>query len=230
MREKIILAWSGGKDSIMALYKLQTAYRYDVTALLSEMNSASNRATSHNISHDLLLNQAQALELPLHTVDLPAVPTNEQYESSMEAALLSLRGPGMNDVAYGDLYLEDVRAYRENLLAKLGLKGIFPLWGRDSEGLAEEFIALGFQAIVVCVDKMRLDESFVGREFDHNFLRDLPPEVDRCGENGEFHTFVYNGPNLTQSVPFELGELYQLDERFVYCDLLPADQSAEADA
>jgi uncharacterized protein (TIGR00290 family) len=226
MKDKIILAWSGGKDCLMTLVKLQQAYRYDVTHLLTTVNAQTGRTISHDVPLDLITAQAEALDIPLQVVEVPEGSSNWDYEDALESALYELRQTDIyNHVAYGDLFLEDVRAYRDAHLHRIGMKGIYPLWGRDTRGLAHEFIDMGFKALTVCVDLTQLNQSFIGRDFDTNFLRDLPPHVDPCGENGEFHTFVYDGPGFRKLIPFEVQDLYQRDNRFVYCGLELTDGS-----
>ncbi len=220
MKDKIILAWSGGKDCAVALIKLQQAYRYEVSHLMTTVNTETGRIISHDTPLELIAAQADALGIPLHPVEMPPTPTNQEYEEALEAAFYQLRQTGVyNHVAYGDLFLEDVREYRDAHLHRVGMKSMYPLWGRDTRGLAQEFIELGFKALTVSVDLTRMNQSFVGRDFDANFLRDLPPHVDPCGENGEFHTFVYDGPIFKTPISFEVHDLYQRDNRFVYCDL-----------
>ena len=168
----------------------------------------------HRVPRALIEQQAQAAGIPLYPVLLSSTPSNDEYEVKIGAALAHFQAQGVNAVAHGDLFLEDIRQYRENNLARVGMKGIYPVWGQDTRELAQRFIAEGFKAIVVCVDTGQLDASFAGRIIDDDFLRDLPPNVDPCGENGEFHTFVYDAPYFTAPIPFTVGEQYLRDNRF----------------
>src|SRR5687767_965264 len=196
----VIVAWSGGKDSTLALYALQHTPGIRVAALLTTLTEGYDRISMHGVRSALLDMQAAALGIPLHRVTIPQQCTNEIYEARMEAAMRGFQAEGVNTTAFGDLFLEDVRAYRERNLNKIAMNSLFPIWGRNTAELAHEFIEQGFKAILVCVDPRVLDSSFAGREFDSALLADLPPEVDPCGENGEFHTFVYDGPNFRQPV------------------------------
>jgi uncharacterized protein (TIGR00290 family) len=219
MKERVILTWSGGKDSAMTLCKLQQAYRYEVTALVSNINEETELAVMHDIPLPLLQAQAESAGIPLHTARLPTNPPNDVYEARQDEVLLALRGPAVDQVAFGDIFIEDIREFRDAQLSRIGMKGIYPLWGRNSIGLAHEFIDLGFKAIIVCVDTTLLDADFVGRQVDESLLAALPKWVDPCGENGEFHTFVYDGPIFKQPIAFEVGETYRVDGRFAHIAL-----------
>lgn len=223
MKENLILTWSGGKDSTLTLLKLQRAYRYDVVHLLTTINVETRRSIMHNIPEALLIAQAESIGLPLEVVELSPDASNDEYEDRLGEALAALRGTKIDQVAYGDIYLEDIREYRETHLARIGMKGVYPLWGRDPVGLADEVVALGIEAVVCCVDSTLLDVSFVGRKYDRDFLNDLPKYVDPCGENGEFHTFVSHSPAFARPVKYTLGEPYREQNRFAYMDLLPID-------
>ena len=220
MKERVTLSWSGGKDSMMALGELLTG-DYEVCALLTTVTADYNRISIHGVRRVLLERQAAALGLPLEIALIPAQCSNDDYERSFGEALERCRTRGISMVAAGDLFLQDVRDYRETLLAQNGMNALFPLWGRDTAQLAKNFIGAGFQAVLICVDTHALDERFAGRAFDEQLLHDLPPEVDPCGENGEFHTFVWGGPLLRQPVRCVVGETVLHDDRFAYCDLLP---------
>ena len=193
-----------------------------MVALLTSITRDYDRISVHGIRRSLLEAQVDRLNLPLFEITLDAKCTNEAYESAFLASLESVKKklPSVQQIAFGDLFLEDVRAYREKLLARTRFTPIFPIWGQNTSALAERFIADGFAARIVCVDTTQLDASFAGREFDSSFLRDLPPDVDACGERGEFHTFVSDGPGFTSAVPHEVGEKVLRDERFMYCDIL----------
>ncbi|MFC4358094.1 ATP-binding protein [Halobium salinum] len=218
-----VLSWSGGKDAAVALEALRDDPAVRVTGLLTTVSAATDRTTMHGVRPELIEAQADALSLPLRTVELPADPSNDEYEARMRAVHDELAGEGVERVAFGDLYLEDVRAYRESNLADAALDGVWPLWGRDTGELAREFVDRGFRAIVVCVDGSVLDASFVGREYDASLLADLPDGVDPCAENGEFHTFVVGGPGFDSAVGVERGETVTRDVQgsaFHYQDLL----------
>jgi uncharacterized protein (TIGR00290 family) len=221
MPTKTLLAWSGGKDSALSLYEIHKAGDYSVAALLTTVTEDYDRISTHGVRRVLLEQQAHALGLPLQKIHIPKDATNGVYESRLRAFLEEALGEGIETVAFGDIFLEDLRQYRERNLAQIGMKGLFPIWKRDSHELAGSFIDLGFKAVVVCVDTSFLDASFAGRVFDEEFLRDLPGNVDPCGENGEFHSFVTDGPNFQQQVGHVRGEVARRD-RFCFCDLLPA--------
>jgi uncharacterized protein (TIGR00290 family) len=224
MKTSILLAWSGGKDSAMTLYTLRRSRRCTVAALLTTVNEHYQRISMHGVRQSLLEQQAAALGLPVHPVYLSQTSSNEEYEARMEAALRSYQSQGVEVVAFGDIFLEDLRAYRERNLARIGMSGLFPIWKRDTRELVQTFIHLGFKAVVTCVDTQALDAEFAGRMIDENFVRDLPPGVDPCGENGEFHSFVFDGPLFNQPVRISVGETVLRDERFCFCDLIPHDE------
>ena len=219
--EPMALLWSGGKDSALALRALRADARFDVRVLLTTMTREYDRISIHGVRRALLEAQAESVGVAVCTVEVPARSTNAQYENALGAALHNLRAQGISRVAAGDLYLQDVRAYREALLARHGMKSQFPLWQRDTTELAREFIAQGYKAILSCVDTHALDASFAGRDFDAELLRDLPDGIDPCGENGEFHSFVWDGPGFSRPVLCERGEVRVREERFAFCDVLP---------
>ena len=220
--QPVVVAWSGGKDSALALREIVGDARYRVAALLTTVTAEYDRISMHGVRRSLLHRQAESLGLPLEEVVISPGATNDDYETNMGGALAALRTriSGLDTVVFGDLFLADIRAYRERMLARLGLRGLFPLWLRDTRSLAHEFVRLGYRAVLVCVDAAQLAGEFAGREFDADLLRDLPSDVDPCGENGEFHTFVCAGPGLREPVPHERGPLVVRDGRFVYCDLV----------
>jgi uncharacterized protein (TIGR00290 family) len=218
--EQVALAWSGGKDSALAL----RAFRregIEVAALLTTVTESYERVSMHGVRRGLVVMQAAAAGVPLVEVRIPPECPNAVYEERMAQALATPPLDRIETIAFGDLFLVDVRTYREERLAACGKRGLFPLWGEDTAALARAFVAGGFAARVVCVDPQRLEPAFAGRAFDEAFLTDLPPEVDPCGENGEFHTFVHAGPVLAHPVGCTVGKRIERDG-FVFCDLLPA--------
>jgi uncharacterized protein (TIGR00290 family) len=223
-RESVVLSWSGGKDSSLALAALRADPRYEVVALLTSVTRGYDRVSIHGVRRALLDAQVAAIGLPLIEVALEPQSSNVAYEDAFAEALERLRAqfPAATTIAFGDLFLEDVRAYRERLLSNTGFVPLFPIWGRDTKGLAEEFIDAGFVAHLVCVDTDQLSGDFAGRRFDRDFLADLPATADRCGERGEFHTFVSAGPIFDSPIPVTHGEVVLRDNRFAFCDLLHA--------
>jgi uncharacterized protein (TIGR00290 family) len=217
---KLILSWSGGKDSAMSLYTLRQTNEHVVTALLTTVTREYDRISMHGVRRTLLHQQAEAVGVPVIEVFITPGAGNEEYETNMGAVLAAYKEQGVEGVAFGDIFLEDLRTYREQNLAKLDLQAIFPVWKRDTRELAQTFLDLGFKAVVTCVDTQVLDASFAGRTIDADFLRALPDEIDPCGENGEFHSFVYDGPIFSHPISFTRGELVMRDERFYYCDLV----------
>lgn len=218
--EPIALLWSGGKDSALALRELRANPAYDVRVLLTTVTQDYDRISIHGVRRELLEAQTAALNVPLQIAFVPPHCSNEQYENIMGAALQKLRDQNIMRVAAGDLFLRDVRDYRETMLNRHGMKASFPLWNRDTTQLAHEFIDAGFEAILSCIDTQALDARFAGRAFDKSLLRDLPPHIDRCGENGEFHSFVWNGPDFSALINCKRGKVVLRDERFAFCDLL----------
>ena len=212
------LAWSGGKDSALALWALRERGRAP-GALLTTVTADFDRVSMHGVRRSLLRAQAAATGLGLVEVEIPAACTNEEYERRMAAALASPELAGVEEMAFGDLFLEDIRAYRETRLAAVGRRACFPIWGIDTGELAWRFVAAGFRAILVCVDPRALDPAFAGRDYDERLLADLPAGVDPCGENGEFHTFVTAGPVLSAPVACRRGEVVERDG-FVFADLV----------
>jgi uncharacterized protein (TIGR00290 family) len=225
--EPILFCWSGGKDSALALHSLLQQDTVRVAALLTTVTEGYDRISMHGVRRELLHAQAESLRLALHEVFIPPQCVNTIYEARMEAAMRDYRERGIRRVAFGDIFLEDLRVYREKNLARLEIQALFPLWKRDTRELVREFHALGFRAITVCVDTRVLDASFAGRELDESFFCDLPPNADPCGENGEFHTFVFDGPIFAQPVEFIVGEVV-LRDSFAFCDLLPCQGQKEA--
>ena len=216
------MCWSGGKDSSLALQAALQDPTLRVKALLTTVTEGYERISMHGVRCVLLEEQARAIGLPLEQVRIPIQASNDIYEATMGEMLVRYQARGVSRVIFGDLFLQDIRRYRETNLAKLSMRGIFPLWLKDTRQLARDFIGAGFRAILVCIDPKQLDPSFCGREFDLSLLADLPPSADPCGENGEFHTFVYDGPIFRQSVRVMKGEVIQRDG-FWFCDLLPGE-------
>ncbi len=221
MADKVILSWSGGKDAALTLYELRQSKKYVVSALLTTVTEEYDRISMHGVRRVLLELQTQAVGLPLEKVLISKDTSDEEYGLKMQEVLEKCLAAGISSVAFGDIFLEDVRKYREDNLSKIGMEAVFPLWQRDTSELAQTFIDLGFEAVVTCVDSDFLDGAFVGRAFDERFLSELPLDIDPCGENGEFHTFVYAGPLFRSRIPLEKGEIVLRDDRFYYCDLLP---------
>lgn len=219
-REKVLFCWSGGKDSAFALNEALNDERYEVVALLTTVTKVYQRISMHGVREELLDEQAKQIGLPLIKVFISKVSSNEEYEEKMREALEKIKEQGVFTVAFGDIFLEDLKKYREERLAEVGMKAIFPIWKRDTKELALEFIANGFRTVIACIDSKILDKKFCGRDFDINFLSELPVETDHCGENGEFHSFVYDGPIFKNRVKYKKGEVVLRNERYYYCDLL----------
>ncbi len=218
--EPILFCWSGGKDSALALYTLLRQNDVRIAALLTTVTEGYDRISMHGIRRELLRRQAESLHLPLHEVFIPPQCVNPIYEARMEEALRFFFEQGIRRVAFGDIFLQDLRVYREENLARVAMQALFPIWKRDTRELIREFHALHFRSVAVCIDSKVLDPSFAGRELDESFFTDLPPDVDPCGENGEFHTFVFDGPIFSRPIGFTLGETVQRDS-FIFRDLLP---------
>ena len=217
--KRILLSWSSGKDSAWSLHLLRQRNEYEVAGLLTTFNEEADRVAMHAVRRELVERQAAAAGLPLWTVPLPWPCSNEQYESRMAQVCAKALAEGIEGIAFGDLFLEDVRAYREKQLRDTGLQPIFPVWALPTRLLAQEMIASGTRAKLTCVDTDKLDRSFVGREFDEALLADLPAEIDSCGERGEFHSFVYAGPMLQGELAISVGETIVRDQ-FVFADLM----------
>lgn len=219
-RRKAFLSWSSGKDSAWTLHCLRQAGEVEVVGLLTTVNAKASRVAMHAVRETLLEAQAEAAGLPLTKVMIPHPCPNEVYEAAMAKAVADMLAQGIEVIAFGDLFLEDVRAYREEKLAGSGMDPIFPLWGRPTAELAEEMLAGGLRAILTCVDPKQLDARFTGRTFDAELLAELPAGVDPCGEKGEFHSFVTDGPMFKQPIAVQSGEVVHRDG-FAFADVLP---------
>ena len=218
--EKALFCWSGGKDSATSLYEILKTKKYEVVSLLTTITEGYDRISMHGVRRVLVEQQAKSLGLPIEEVFISKASSNEEYESKMREVLTRFKQVGVSLAIFGDVFLEGVRKYREDNLLKLGMKGIFPIWGRDTAELTRTFIDLGFQAIITCVDSKVLDKRFLGRVIDKHFLDDLPPNVDPAGENGEFHSFVFDGPIFGERIAYALGEQV-LRDSFYFCDIVP---------
>lgn len=218
---KALVSWSSGKDSAWALHTLRQREDVELAGLLTTFNRAAGRVAMHAVRERLVEAQARALGLPLVKVPIPSPCSNEEYEQAMGAAMAQAKADGINAVAFGDLFLEDVRRYREEKLTGTGIQPLFPLWGLDTKALARQMVRAGLRAYVTCVDPKQLDPSFAGRAYDGQFLDNLPKGVDPCGERGEFHTFVYDGPMFQKPIPVMPGQVVSRDG-FIFADVLPA--------
>ena len=241
--KKALFNWSSGKDSALALYKILQNPEFEINCLLTSVNQQFQRISMHGVRVELLKQQAESIGISLEIMQIPEMPTMEVYENVMQQTLEKLKKKGITHSVFGDIFLEDLRQYREDKLAIMGFEGVFPIWKIPTQDLIQEFIALGFKTIVVCVNERYLDKSFVGRVIDQQFIDDLPENVDVCGENGEFHTFSFDGPIFQKPINFEIGEVvyrkYEkpkqdssntacdtddktaFDYGFWYCDLIP---------
>lgn len=228
--KRVLVSWSSGKDSAWMVHALREAREWEIGAILTTVNEQAGRVAMHAVRVELLRAQADALGVPVWIVPIPYPCPNEIYEARMREAVARARREGFEAVAFGDLFLEDVRRYREERLNGSGLEPVFPLWQRPTSELARQMVAAGLRAKVTCVDPRVLDRSFVGRDFDEAFLAALPPDVDPCGERGEFHTFAYAGPMFARTLGIEVGEIVERDG-FVFADLtaprIPPSQAAE---
>jgi uncharacterized protein (TIGR00290 family) len=218
-RTKIWLSWSSGKDSAWALHELRSSPDFEVTGLLTTINRQASRVAMHAVRQELLEAQAAAAGLPLVNVPIPSPCSNAEYEQAMGAAMAQARTEGIFYVAFGDLFLEDVRRYREEKLGAEGMTPIFPLWGRETHRLAREMVAGGLRAYLTCVDPRQLDRRFAGRSFDASLLDELPAAVDPCGEKGEFHSFAFAGPMFLAPLAVAPGQIVERDG-FIFADLL----------
>lgn len=232
-KERLVFNWSGGKDSALALYKLLQAGQYRIDYLLTTLNKEFQRVSMHGVRDSLLELQAESIGISLDKLWLPEHISMAEYNALMREKLDHYKDLGGYSMAFGDIFLEDLRTYREEKLREIGLKSLFPLWKQPTKTLMREFLDLGFKTIVTCVNEKFLDKSFVGRVIDDTFCKDLPKNVDICGENGEFHTFVFDGPIFKSPIPFKKGDLVykvyhsehaDLKTGFWFCDLLPLEK------
>ena len=221
VKSRALVSWSGGKDSAWALHLLRQSDEYEIVGLLTTVNQRFQRIAIHGVRESLLAQQAEAIGLPLWKVELPFPCSNDEYEARMRVVFERAKDEGVEAVVFGDLFLEDIRAYRERLLQPAGLLAVFPVWGLPTADLAGEMIRAGVRATIVTIDPRRLDPAYVGRSFDAQLLFDLPEDIDRCGERGEFHTFVWDGPMFAHPIAITLGEFVERDG-FWYADLVSA--------
>jgi uncharacterized protein (TIGR00290 family) len=205
-KEKVVFCWSGGKDSALCLHRVLESDRYEVVALLTTLNEHYRRVSMHGVREQLLDAQAHSIGLPLEKMFVSQISTNEEYAAKMRTILLRRKAEGVKQVVFGDIFLEDLRRWREENLAQVGLRGIFPLWKIDTRQLLADFVSLGFRAVICCVNDAYLGEADVGRELDAEFVKTLPPNVDPCGENGEYHSFAFHGPIFRQHLRVRVGE------------------------
>jgi uncharacterized protein (TIGR00290 family) len=222
MPDKILFSWSGGKDSALALFSILQNKDLAVAALLTTITGDYDRISMHGVRRELLEKQAMSVGIPLEKITISKGASYDEYEEKLKTLLLKYKSDGIKAVAFGDIFLEDLKKYREANLAKIGLRGLFPLWKRESHVLAKKFIDLKFKAIITCVDSKQLDGArFCGRDYNEALLSDLPKSVDCCGENGEFHSFVHAGPIFKDEILVGKGEIVLRDDRFYFCDLIP---------
>ncbi|MEH0156809.1 diphthine--ammonia ligase [Limibacter armeniacum] len=236
---KAIFNWSGGKDSSLALYKTLQSKKYEALMMLTAMSEEYERISMHGVRGSLLRQQVAQIGLPLATLQLPTTLSMEEYDKQLAKKMQGFRDDGFTHSVFGDIFLEDLRQYREDKLALVDMKGDFPLWKIPTDKLMDEFLDLGFKAVVVCINGSKLDKSFAGRVIDRDFVKDLPKDVDVCGENGEYHSFVFDGPIFNNPIPYEIGETvhksYKKEEgdeihkewqtEFYYTDILPVTET-----
>ena len=228
-KKRIVISYSGGKDSTLALHRIIQAGEWEIDSLLTTVNDEHRRSSIHGVRESLLDVQAASLGIPLRKVFIPTLCSNERYENIMSKAIVKMVEDGVSHIMFGDIFLADVKAYRENMLASTSITPVFPLWNESSTTLIEEFLTLGYKTVVTCIDNEWLSSSFVGKTIDEEFLSNLPDNVDPCGENGEFHTFVFDGPIFKKKITFSVSDeitvakdVYSGKERFYYRDLVPS--------
>lgn len=220
LKNKLLVSWSTGKDSAYALHQIRQTNNYDIVGLLSTITEEYDRVSMHSTRYLLLEKQAEQLDLPLYPIFIPPSCTNEIYEERMQIFIKQAIQQGITHIVFGDLFLDDIRRYRESRLALTNITPLFPLWGKKTDLLAKEMIHAGIRAVITCIDTKKLDSSFAGRQFDEQFLSDLPKGIDPCGENGEFHTFVYDGPMFQKPIPISLGVVVE-HNGYIFSDILP---------
>lgn len=220
MKRKTLMSWSSGKDSALALHKLLQKPEYEVVGLFTTINREVDRVTMHGVRVELLKAQAESIGLPIEIIELPDPCTNDEYENIMERFLEKIKANNIECMAFGDLYLEDIRKYREAQLKDTGIQAIFPIWGSPTDELSNTLIEDGFKTVISCVDSKQIPEAFAGKNYDHSFLDSLPETADPCGENGEFHSFVYDCPMFKKAIKITVGETIYKGQ-FVFVDLLP---------
>jgi uncharacterized protein (TIGR00290 family) len=234
MKPRALFNWSSGKDSALALYKILKEDKFEVACLLTSINEEYQRISMHGVHVSLLEQQASSIGLPLIKMEIPKEPSMDQYRDIMNKTMTDIKSQGITHSIFGDIFLEDLRKYREDQLMDIEMEAVFPLWKKDTTHLINEFLELGFKTIVTCVNETYLDKSFAGRIIDESFIRDLPKNVDPCGENGEFHTFTFDGPIFKNPIQFEIGEIVkktypkpktdenkqEQDYIFWFCDLI----------
>lgn len=222
LKNKILVSWSTGKDSAYALHQIRQIDKYEVVGLLSTITKEYDRVAMHSTRHELLKKQAERVGIPLYPLFIPSSCSNAIYEARMQIFLEQAIKQGITHVVFGDLFLEDIRKYRESKLATINITPLFPLWGKNTASLAKEMINAGIKAVITCIDPKKLDPSFIGRQFDEQLLSDLPNGVDPCGEHGEFHTFVYDGPMFCNSIPISIGTVVERNG-YIFVDVMNAD-------
>jgi len=221
MMEQILFSWSGGKDSAMALKFLLEEDRCNIVSLMTTITKDYDRVSMHGFRRSLLEAQALSLGIPLYEINIPARCTDRDYAQKMQEAMDHWKQKGVTAVAFGDIHLADIRTYREEKLSAAGMSALFPLWGMDTKDIVRTFLDEKFRGIITCVDTTQLDRAFAGREMDASFFRDLPTAADPCGEKGEYHSFVFDGPVFSNPVEFRKGDTVLRDDRFFFCDLIP---------
>ncbi len=218
--EPAIVSWSGGKDSMLALHTILNKKEYKIKTLFTSSSIEYDRVSIHGVRNEIIKKQARSIGLPIHLIHLPKNVDDNKYQLIMKGEMTRFISKGIFSVVFGDIFLEDVREYRESNLSKIGMKGIFPLWGKSSRNLARKFLDLRFNAIITSVDSTLLDGSFIGEIFNDEFISAIPKNVDPCGENGEFHTFVFDGPLFSHPIQFKKGKIICRENRFYYIDLI----------
>ncbi|MFX1393112.1 MAG: diphthine--ammonia ligase [Promethearchaeota archaeon] len=219
--DSAIVSWSGGKDSALALYYLLLEKRYTIKKLITTISTDYDRISMHGVRKELLEKQSQSMGISVYIISLQKDVSNAEYEEIMRKEMNKFKSQQVGNVVFGDIFLEDIRKYRESNLSKIGMNALFPIWGKSTRDLAKKFLKFGFEAIITCVDSTVLDGSFIGQLYNEDFLASIPPNIDPCGENGEFHTFVFNGPIFSYPIQFTKGNVVFREDRFYFIDLIP---------